>query len=1046
MLSKIIKFQIASQVGKLARKMLLGSDSSDNSTGESPVIGASNSVVEGPGGTAPSPTKIMIDMEQPHPQGSEGEENLLLASEKLSRAADKMGSKSVANHSTTVNNIASPSKSESRSVSVKADLDKSAAYQESKKASTELVKSDKDKVGILRKMTGSVTKFVTGTNREIERDRQKIIQVVTRLGATSSLIGENLDSLQEAAKTNDSIRELLDNRKELDQIQGRIQESILNKQEINTKDASEFLRIVDLTSQAISQMPGKMGKSVSGALGEYKEVIMDTRRDEKMRRDYVKELQSIVRHSGVDTEESRELLKINSEQLDFTKKESKNLDFLISKIALDTVDSKIYMESKEMNKNFERMNLTQEETRRLLDTASKGGYTEGKSLRERFQNAPDLISGVETLKGGAISVTLDAMGLSGLHGFGITEKLTELMSVEGMKDAFRTAKDAKDWTKDAAKTTVQTVKGAASWTADRARGAGGVLKKVVSPEAMAKASGGIRSVADKSLGIANAAADSIVTFSDEIGKRTTAIAEKARPATQRLRQQLVSTIKLRRMDPEHKRKLVHDEEMIESSREIEDAIVDLKYSQRASNRSQKARDQYTRNDLRDIYFEARSTDDRLEHLEREAELQTSALNNLDEVQEEMAESGMGKGGGKEGGGSFIGDFLGNYLGLKGFKGLKGGLGKVLSKGKNILFGAAGLAKAGIGKMGVGRIGAWGSVIALYGLIAKNMMEAQDELGDVLGKLSTFDKFGWGAGKAIKTLTGGLIDLPKWSGFEDTIQLKRDMMQHELTHDEQYAEEIRKKKMSKAARELLQPDDPVGIRKRYIYLAKTGQIVKDNTGTWVLPTELTAETKVKGENVNLAGEGTYTPQPGITQDEIDHRFARTITEDLFSRKAIELINPEDSEGVRGRYNELVKTRQIVKRGNKWIVPGDVETSPNSVVIHEDQGPGYVPPQPGTPEWDTARQESQSASLGEITRESESQPMPTVIPRTKPEYVELDSPPIKRVPLYTEPERNRNSIPPSSATQRGTVTQHAHELGRKTVIDDYGIAFVNSVLFE
>ena len=166
----------------------------------------------------------------------------------------------------------------------------------------------------------------------------------------------------------------------------------------------EFIVALETNRKFFDSLVNKLDKDTQAKVKQLEQELRTTV-DEQRRAEIVSEIRKQLEPVAVIPQSLKELQLIQAEQIKFDKDTTEYLRSLISRIESDVTDIKIYSTLKDLNRNMDKLVLTNQEIEDTLETQTSFG----KSLRELFLENPQF--GVRELSKGVIQTVLSAFGL-----------------------------------------------------------------------------------------------------------------------------------------------------------------------------------------------------------------------------------------------------------------------------------------------------------------------------------------------------------------------------------------------------------------------------------------------------------------------------------------------------------------------------------------------------------------------------------------------------------------------------------------------------------
>lgn len=281
------------------------------------------------------------------------------------------------------------------------------------------------------------SKVATEVDKQLRTQYQKIVQQAI---ITQEIIKDNSTLLIEKSKGDKEIAKLLyeiQNNSELKEIFDKLTKG----QELYGRELVQATEFMQRISGTFEKSGLALELNLSQAVGSLTKFIDDANQDVLTRRSAFEDLQGTVKGLGLKTEAITNLVKVESEKLNFTEEQTKQVQTLISALKAEMEsgaikDVKLTGTVRDLNKTLGSVVLTNSELEEFLEAKN-----DGKSNMERIQG------GLGALEGGAsrgiISSLFAAAGLPGFDTIfqdliGVGADL--VTGFKGIKDIFGGAK------------------------------------------------------------------------------------------------------------------------------------------------------------------------------------------------------------------------------------------------------------------------------------------------------------------------------------------------------------------------------------------------------------------------------------------------------------------------------------------------------------------------------------------------------------------------------------------------------------------------------
>lgn len=258
-----------------------------------------------------------------------------------------------------------------------------------------------------------------GFNKSAKKDtRDELIMILNQLALARKVIEENSEFVKGLAKKDEKIAKLLST------FAGggfdKIQDKIFAGEEVSQKEAGEALDYLADIKEGIEHLNedinddediDRLKVPLDEMLDQLKKTVMNDKLDDEVRRDSLAQIQNLVEQSKLQTQSTKDLLQVETANMNFNKDGTDRLDAYLDNLARDTTDVKI-------EGNLDRMAKTLENLEAKDDKDEDGG---GLSLAERFKDGlpPEKAAGILDFIGPLIglpglgSLLSEGVGLAG---------------------------------------------------------------------------------------------------------------------------------------------------------------------------------------------------------------------------------------------------------------------------------------------------------------------------------------------------------------------------------------------------------------------------------------------------------------------------------------------------------------------------------------------------------------------------------------------------------------------------------------------------------
>jgi hypothetical protein len=261
-----------------------------------------------------------------------------------------------------------------------------------------------------------------------------LVKVVTQLKATQNIVNNNATVVNELAIGNKDLAGLLSSMNDSDI--GNISEKILNKEVISSKEATKLLDSLGTITETVSKIGVSLDVNLQDLVNDFKPLVSDSRVDIESRRKILSDIRDYAKDQGVSEGVLKDLQDINVEQLNFTKKETANVEKVLSRLTKESAGISNKTTLSKLNQDLDSAVLTKDELAEVLEKQTSTGGTFG----DTFKKIPEVFStgAGSQLKSAGLTSGLDAVlpGLGSLlEATGVGDNLSEKLSLKGAKSA-----------------------------------------------------------------------------------------------------------------------------------------------------------------------------------------------------------------------------------------------------------------------------------------------------------------------------------------------------------------------------------------------------------------------------------------------------------------------------------------------------------------------------------------------------------------------------------------------------------------------------------
>jgi hypothetical protein len=263
-----------------------------------------------------------------------------------------------------------------------------------------------------------------------------LVKVVTQLKATQNIVNNNATVVEELAVGNKDLAGLLSSMNDSDI--GNISEKILNKEVISSKEATKLLDSLGTITETVSKIGVSLDVNLQDLVNDFKPLVSDSRVDIESRRKILSDIRDYAKDQGVSEGVLKDLQDINVEQLNFTKKETANVEKVLSRLTKESAGISNKTTLSKLNQDLDSAVLTKDELAEVLEKQT----STGGSFGDTFKKIPEVFStgAGSQLKSAGLTSGIDAIlpGLGSLlEATGIGDNLSEKLSFKGAKSAVK---------------------------------------------------------------------------------------------------------------------------------------------------------------------------------------------------------------------------------------------------------------------------------------------------------------------------------------------------------------------------------------------------------------------------------------------------------------------------------------------------------------------------------------------------------------------------------------------------------------------------------
>lgn len=266
---------------------------------------------------------------------------------------------------------------------------------------------------------------------EAETLHTELVKIVTQLKTTQNIISNNSSVINELAEENTDLANLLKNLAIADTKD--IEEKILNREAITQKEATKLIKTFEGITDTVSNIGVSLDVKLSDILDDFKPLLSDSRLDIQSRRKILDDLRDFAEKQNLSTDVLKDIQNINTKQFNFTKKETKHLDNVLSDLSKNTKGLTTKATLTELNTSLDSAVITKQELSDILEKKTESG----ESFGQKFKKIPEFFSqGAGGAKTAGISSGIDMLlpGLGSLlEATGTSSKIAEVLSFKNVK-------------------------------------------------------------------------------------------------------------------------------------------------------------------------------------------------------------------------------------------------------------------------------------------------------------------------------------------------------------------------------------------------------------------------------------------------------------------------------------------------------------------------------------------------------------------------------------------------------------------------------------
>jgi bacterioferritin (cytochrome b1) len=200
---------------------------------------------------------------------------------------------------------------------------------------------------------GRLREKVFGSRKATKEEmvlRRELIKIVGSAQSTQKLIMQNMRVLEELAKSNEDVAKMLENYN--DPKTKQLFEKVLTGQELFPDEVQNLVGNLQTFTTSLKEVGVALEVPLPEIVKQIGTMVGDNRIDIESRRDMIADLQQVVKASGVDSDNTKALLKISAKDLNFTEEDNTTLKKILDKLPSEVEGVKQKETFEELNKKM----------------------------------------------------------------------------------------------------------------------------------------------------------------------------------------------------------------------------------------------------------------------------------------------------------------------------------------------------------------------------------------------------------------------------------------------------------------------------------------------------------------------------------------------------------------------------------------------------------------------------------------------------------------------------------------------------------------------
>lgn len=270
------------------------------------------------------------------------------------------------------------------------------------------------------------SKVATETEKEIRKQYTRVVQQAI---LTQELLKDNNTLLAEKAKEDKQLAAVMQEAQTNKELQA-IFEKASKGQELYGRELTQATEFMERITHALEESGVSLEINLPKAMESMEKFVKDTNMDLATRREAFEDIQKALKTLKIKGDKVEELIKIDSDRLNFTEEESKKTNEILAAVREEMAksgvkDAKLTGTIRDLNKAMGSVVLTNKELNEYLDSE-----VEGKSMKDHLDNGLGAMGG--GIKRGLFDTAGAALGLPGLGG--VLEDISDVLPIlSGLK-------------------------------------------------------------------------------------------------------------------------------------------------------------------------------------------------------------------------------------------------------------------------------------------------------------------------------------------------------------------------------------------------------------------------------------------------------------------------------------------------------------------------------------------------------------------------------------------------------------------------------------